>query len=74
MEDKYKTHIEAIRKIFLQAITKGNLSTALRAKILEIKLEQQQSKDNKIDFTKISENELEEMIRNIESQLDVESD
>ena len=59
-------HIEEIKKIFAAAIEKGHLSTALRAKMLEVKLMKTQVKNLK----ELSEQEINEMIKEIDTMLE----
>ncbi len=62
----YEKHLEEVRKIFEIAISKNMLSIALRAKILEVKIQQDQKKsakdDGKIKIHDMSEDEIDAML------------
>lgn len=65
----YKQHLEEIRKIFELALSKGTLSTALRAKMLEMQMQKDRAKaDHKIHVQNLSETELDELIRELQKE------
>ena len=63
------SHIDEIRSIFKTAISKGLLSIALRAKMLELNLKKSETKNKKISISEISEEEIDNLIQELEESI-----